>query len=482
MSVGHKNGNGSDGEVVAAPASEGTVSWAHWALLITIPAMGLLFVALAWSSHREVADTSYAIALGQAELLLRSTNSVFRTADETDTANAVARALAEGESAGMRYLAIQRSRQEAAVESGQRVGPPTRIEEGRAEPTLTLEQGAIYRFVAELPPPRRPPRGPPPGRRPPPPERGLERQGPSSGPPPPPPEGLGPESRRPPPRREGPHDRAVVVFEFEATLLRDLAARTRRTLVSAVVAASLSTLASLLFWHFARERDRAVTELEKRKRLSALGEMSAVLAHEIRNPLASLKGHAQLLGEEVGGEAPAAGDKLLRRAKRIGTEASRLELLVNDLLDFSREGPIDKRPANLEQLLRECIEQVAPERVDLDLTDAPTSWPVDAERLRRVIVNILTNAVGLSPAEHKVSVRAATENQRLLISVIDSGPGISAEVAERLFEPFFTTRSQGSGLGLAVGQRIVELHGGTLEAQNHPRGGAEFRILLPSQG
>jgi two-component system, NtrC family, sensor histidine kinase HydH len=196
--------------------------------------------------------------------------------------------------------------------------------------------------------------------------------------------------------------------------------------------------------------------------------MSAVLAHEIRNPLASLKGNAQLLAAML-----PSGEKPRAKAERVVEEAVRLEQLTNDLLKFVRTGAIERTEVDAGALLREAAASIPGEVI----VDAPAiRWSLDAGRMREVVVNLITNAVEAGPPV-RASVRATAST--LIIEVADRGPGIAEEDRARIFEPFFTNKTQGTGLGLAVARRVVELHGGTIVALPDPAGGALFRVEIP---
>lgn len=266
------------------------------------------------------------------------------------------------------------------------------------------------------------------------------------------------------------------VIDFEPVVASNLVSRASRSLVLAVLSASILTLAALLFWRTSERYAAARVRLEEQRRLSLLGEMSAVLAHEIRNPLASLKGTAQLLAEKL-----PAGSRELQRAERIVAESIRLETLTSDLLDFARSGPILLEEIDPVALLRDSVAEVNAAEFDLDTADAPGRWKIDARRLRHALVNILQNASQAVPAAAPPAVRVAEEQRRLVFEIRDFGPGLPPDGEQRVFDPFFTTRTNGTGLGLAVAQRVVEMHGGTLKAANHPGGGAVFRIAIPGQ-
>jgi two-component system sensor histidine kinase HydH len=267
----------------------------------------------------------------------------------------------------------------------------------------------------------------------------------------------------------------LTVIEF-VPVAPALVADAGRALVVAGVGAAILTLATLALWRTTRRYDAVRQRFEDQRRLAALGEMSAVLAHEIRNPLASLKGHAQLLAERLGD-----GSAEQRKAQRVVGEAKRLEVLTNDLLDFGRSGPMDVHPVDPAALLRACADELSPAHVTVDATEAPPRWRLDERRFcSAVLANLLRNAVQASPPDEPVEARVFAEHGRLVFTVRDHGAGLPDGQEARLFDPFFTTRTTGTGLGLAIARRIVELHGGRISAQNAAGGGALFRVELPA--
>ncbi len=283
--------------------------------------------------------------------------------------------------------------------------------------------------------------------------------------------------------RRGPVWHAVIEVEpVQANALREAAGLSWG--IGALAAASLLAVAIVLVRREAR-RHADERERERQRRLASLGEMSAVLAHEIRNPLASLKGNAQLLAQML-----PAGDKPRAKAQRVVDEAARLEKLTTDLLAFVRTGALKRAPADPAALVREALatadegragrdgagRDAADVAVALHMQHAPPSWSVDADRLREVLVNLLDNA---RAAGAPVTVTVGAHGGALRIDVADRGPGVPVEDRERIFEPFVTGKTQGTGLGLAVARRVIEAHGGTLEVRDAEGGGALFRIELP---
>ncbi|MBK9030664.1 MAG: two-component sensor histidine kinase [Myxococcales bacterium] len=274
-------------------------------------------------------------------------------------------------------------------------------------------------------------------------------------------------------RRARPARVTAIVYEFEPLVADQLAGDTR-WLVAAAAGAIIVVLAlGVLVDRGQRARARMVLELERGKRLAALGEMSAVLAHELRNPLASLKGHAQLLEEALAG-APAHA-----KAARVVGEAVRIEALTNDLLEFVRTGALHRAAVAPAELAREVVDEAGAGRVDLFAEAAPATWSLDPARLRQALVNVIRNAVQASPEGARVDVTIARERDQLIIAIRDRGAGIPPGEEAAVFEPFHTRRARGVGLGLAIARRVVELHGGTITAGSHADGGAVFRLVLP---
>jgi two-component system sensor histidine kinase HydH len=263
-------------------------------------------------------------------------------------------------------------------------------------------------------------------------------------------------------------------LEFEPLLASQLDRTARTTL--AIEAALLAMLVVLGFVGLSllRSRDRLMRRAEHDRRLTALGEMAAVVAHEIRNPLASLKGHAQLLAESFPDASP-------ERAKidRVVKQAKRLEAVTSDLLTFVRSGTISRAPVDPVALMREVAETVGGQRVEIRASDAPASWSLDAARLRQALSNVIENAIHAAPPDTSIEATVGRDGPRLCFVIRDRGPGIAVGDEERIFEPFFTCNAQGSGIGLAVARHIVALHGGAIRARNHAEGGATFSITIP---
>lgn len=224
--------------------------------------------------------------------------------------------------------------------------------------------------------------------------------------------------------------------------------------------------------------------LVHKERLAAVGQMAAVMAHEVRNPLGTIFNAVASLrrSDKTSANLPDLLDILQE-------EADRLQRLVADLLDFSRPSVVEIAPIDIRPVLTHAIDSarldpaLAGEAKEVQLAIADGMAPVetDARLLHRALVNLLVNALQNVDAEGKVSLRASTERNSLYIVVHNDGAPVAPDLAERLFEPFFTTRATGTGLGLAVVRRIAEDLGGTvrLEPSNGARGGTSFCLCLP---
>jgi two-component system, NtrC family, sensor histidine kinase HydH len=431
-----------DGETMATNPSLGGRRWARWGLLAATFAMGSALVVTSLLSYRSVVQASAMLSESQGESLLRAVFLLVRPGPDLPDRSALDAFLDEQAPAGLRYVAILDKEGRKIVDAGSPLtraplAPPANPGH---EPRSFLDLGQRIRLTA--------------------------------GPPPPPPEGTG---------REGTTDadghrrrRPGIVIEFEPLAARQLQAKAARAFGAGAAAAVGLMVVALLFSRQLRRREAAERRFEEQRRLAVLGEMSSVIAHELRNPLASLKGHAQLLAEKL-----PEGSRERTKADRIVLEAERLEALSGDLLDFSRGGPIDRREVDPGAVLRAAAESVDPTRIRFSPDPAPRRSRLDPDRMRQALTNLLLNAIQASPAGAPVETAVTRDEGALVFTVRDHGAGIRPEDRERLFEPFYTTRANGTGLGLAVAQRIAQMHGGVITAANEPGGGAVFRIALP---
>jgi two-component system sensor histidine kinase HydH len=218
-------------------------------------------------------------------------------------------------------------------------------------------------------------------------------------------------------------------------------------------------------------------ELDKKERMALIGQMTAVLAHEIRNALGGIKGYAQWIGEKMDPADPKkTGIGLVLK----GTD--RIESLVNDLLLFSRDETYALLPLEPDPLIREALAQEASFwGGKLDLAVEPnTPFMADREKLTRVLANGIQNALQAMGSEGRLGISVRPDGQWVEVRIEDSGPGIPKEELPLLFVPFHTTKTNGTGLGLAYSKKIVEGLGGRIALFNRPEGkGACLSIRLP---
>jgi nitrogen fixation/metabolism regulation signal transduction histidine kinase len=214
-----------------------------------------------------------------------------------------------------------------------------------------------------------------------------------------------------------------------------------------------------------------VTELREqvalKNNLESLGEMSAGLAHEFKNAIATLQGYAQLLQSmELNDKAQVAASSMLN-------EVRNLSGMVTAFLNFARPQPLQLEEVPLADLLADCATEF---KVIVD-ADASLTIRADERMLRTALLNLMRNGAEANP-DGSVHVSAARDDGTVVIEVRDTGPGISPADLQKIFIPFFTTKAKGHGIGLALTHRIITQHGGTLTATNGPDGGAVFTIRL----
>jgi signal transduction histidine kinase len=229
----------------------------------------------------------------------------------------------------------------------------------------------------------------------------------------------------------------------------------------------------------AEERRRAEEARWRQESLARMGEMAAVVAHEVRNPLAGIKGVLQIVGQRLpadSGERRAVQEAMLR--------LDSLKALTEELLLFTRPRSPEPAPLGLGQLARETAKLLGADRglagLTIETRGDPGELRGDPRQLRTVVANLLRNAAEATGGKGHVVVEVRDRAEEVELSVEDDGPGVPEEHRERIFEPFFTTRARGTGLGLAIVRSVVEAHGGRVVAEAaHGGGGARFRVTLP---
>jgi signal transduction histidine kinase len=224
-------------------------------------------------------------------------------------------------------------------------------------------------------------------------------------------------------------------------------------------------------------------EMLRAEQLAAVGQLAASVAHEVRNPLTSIK---LLVGAALRSRSPKSLTE--EDLKVVHHEVTRLEGKVQALLDFARPPETVREPCGLGDLVRQAVELMqarirqAGVQVEVDLPDSPVPAEVDRDQFTSVLVNLFLNALDAMPRGGRLLVSLHYDPDReIRLAVADTGTGIDTAVSRRLFTPFTTTKHTGTGLGLSICHRVVREHGGTLTGANRPEGGACFTITLPAQ-
>jgi len=231
------------------------------------------------------------------------------------------------------------------------------------------------------------------------------------------------------------------------------------------------------------EKRRLEESILRAKRLSELGEMAAGVAHEIRNPLAAIKGYAQFARKNF-----TEGQQTYRDLSVILDEVDRLDLIVERFMGFALPNKPEKRWIIIEDLIEETVHLLKSDflqaRVGLRLiTSAKTRLFIDPGQIKQVLINIIINAIQASRAGEDIAVKTTLEGDAFFtIEIIDRGEGIKDEVMDKVFTPFFTTKEKGTGLGLSISSRIIQNHEGALEIDRSVKPGVRILIKLPLKG
>ncbi len=219
--------------------------------------------------------------------------------------------------------------------------------------------------------------------------------------------------------------------------------------------------------------------LREQEALARLGQMAAVVAHEVKNPIAGIRGALQVISSRMPAESrdkPVVGDIIARLDSLNG--------IVHDLLVFARPRQVRPEPVELSRLLRNTLDLLHrdPTFAHLDVAH-PTTEAVargDAEQLQLVFTNVLMNAAQAMGGTGRIAISVTRVDGQWAVAVADEGPGMAPEVREKVFEPFFTTKHRGTGLGLPIARRIVEAHGGRIDINTPAAGGTVVEIVLPA--
>jgi two-component system, OmpR family, sensor kinase len=276
----------------------------------------------------------------------------------------------------------------------------------------------------------------------------------------------------------------VLALEAGAEFHEPAAALRTTYLLSVAMTVLVAVLFGVGLGLALRALERARVAHGRAERLAAVGQMAAMVAHEVRNPLGILRGQVELLRERLAGAAAAREQE---RFAEMLAEIERLNALTEEFLDLARDAPLELARVELGELARSIADDAriaarSPSKLEV-VADPDVSVSVDSNKLRRAIHNLVLNSLQVGGLDVAVTIEVASVGQRARLTVADDGPGVPAALAGSLFEPFVSAREGGSGLGLAVARRVVERHGGSLVLESTPGSpGARFSIYLPREG
>ena len=250
--------------------------------------------------------------------------------------------------------------------------------------------------------------------------------------------------------------------------------------VDVVVVSILIALVSL-------EHRQAVVALERlahSEKIAALGQVAAQVAHEVKNPLAGLLLYSMHLRTKVGDKLPESEQELI---EKIIQTVNHLTLTVDQVMNYARPVQLVPHPHDLNQIIRDTLQLAAPQltatRVEIELALAEPSAvaTVDESSMRAVLMNLVINAVQAMSGGGRLRVESRVQPSSVIVRITDSGPGMDRQQMERIFEPFYTTKSQGLGLGMAYAKKIVEQHGGIIRVDSRRGEGTTIEIDVPTQ-
>ena len=234
---------------------------------------------------------------------------------------------------------------------------------------------------------------------------------------------------------------------------------------------------------------RRLVLLERRarqaERLAELGTLTGGLAHEIKNPLSTVQLNLQLLEEDLRADHPGL-TRVLNRLATVRNETARLRETLDDFLRYAGRLELDRKPTELNRLLEELVDFFTPQaqvqRVQLRLrkSEEPVTAQVDPRLIKQAVLNLMLNACQAMPGGGELMLSVARNGSSdALIDVVDTGPGITPEAAERIFQAYYSTKKGGTGLGLPMSKRIAQEHGGDLSVRSDPGKGSDFTLRLP---
>jgi len=222
----------------------------------------------------------------------------------------------------------------------------------------------------------------------------------------------------------------------------------------------------------------AQNQLLKSERLAAIGELAAMVGHDLRNPLTGIDGATYYLKTKFGSEMD---EKTREMFEIIEKDIECANNIITDLLEYSREIRLEMAETNPKSIMKETLSMIkVPENIQvLDFTQSEPKIEVDAERIQRVFVNIIQNAFDSMPEGGKLTIKSHEVDGSLEIAFQDTGTGMPRGVLKKIWTPLFTTKAKGMGLGLSICKRFVEAHGGRISVKSKVGVGTTFRVTLP---
>jgi PAS domain S-box-containing protein len=245
---------------------------------------------------------------------------------------------------------------------------------------------------------------------------------------------------------------------------------------------SLNGLGALLTLHDLESVKEIENELELSRRLAAIGRLTSGVGHEVKNPINAIVVHLELLKNKISAED---SSKALRHLDVIQSEIQRLDRVVQTLVDFSRPVELQLKEQDLRQIISSVMALASADletrnvTVHTDLPDHPIIAKVDADLLRQAVLNVVLNGAQAMQGGGPLRVDLMEESRMALIAIRDSGDGIPDEIQQKIFNLYFTTKKEGSGIGLAMTYRVVQLHNGSIDVQSKVGQGTTFTLRIP---
>jgi signal transduction histidine kinase len=241
------------------------------------------------------------------------------------------------------------------------------------------------------------------------------------------------------------------------------------------------TLGALLTLHDVESVREIENDLELSRRLAAIGRLTAGVGHEVKNPINAIVVHLELMRTKLGD----ADHRAMRHLEIIESEIQRLDRVVQTLVDFSRPVELQLKEQDMRRIVSGVLMLASAEletrdiQVQSDLPDHPVLAKVDADLLKQALLNVVLNGAQAMSEGGKLRVSLAEDGRVALLSIHDQGAGIPADVRDKIFDLYFTTKKDGSGIGLAMTYRIVELHNGSIEVESDATHGTTFILRFP---